>query len=125
MNALVRRGRAWAPSVKAAALFVLPLPLLVAILSALIAGDVLRFALAGWALGCFWGAGLLVLRALAAEARYFLGERADPPAVPLKLFSASLRARGCAGRHGRRTHARRRAPVRRAWRRGTCCILRT
>jgi hypothetical protein len=96
MNALVRRGRAWAPSVKAAALFVLPLPLLVAILSALIAGDVLRFALAGWALGCFWGAGLLVLRALAAEARYFLGERADPPAVPLKLFSAVLTALGAA-----------------------------
>jgi hypothetical protein len=96
MNAFLRRGRAWAPSVKAAALFLLPLPLMVAILSALIAGDVLRFALAGGALGCFWGAGLLVLRALATEARYCLGELADPSSAPLKLFSAVLTTLGAA-----------------------------
>jgi hypothetical protein len=96
MNAVVRRCRAWAPAVKAAALFVLPLPLLLAILSALIADDMPRLALAGGALGCFWGAGLLVLGALAAEARYLLGECPDPPAVPLKLFSAVLTALGAA-----------------------------
>jgi 5-bromo-4-chloroindolyl phosphate hydrolysis protein len=96
MNNLVQRGRAWAPATKAAALFLLPLPLFLAVLGALIAGDVSRLSLAGGALGCLWGAGALVFRALAAEARYFLGELPDPPRVPMKLISALLTAIGAA-----------------------------
>jgi 5-bromo-4-chloroindolyl phosphate hydrolysis protein len=96
MNTLLRRGRAWAPATKAAALFLLPLPLAFAVLGALIAGDVSRLSLAGGALGCFWGAGALVFRALAADARYFLGELPDPPRVPMKLLSALLTALGAA-----------------------------
>jgi 5-bromo-4-chloroindolyl phosphate hydrolysis protein len=37
---------------------------------------------------------VIAVRALAAEARYFLGERPDPPAIPLKLLSAALTALG-------------------------------
>jgi hypothetical protein len=93
MNALVPL-RTWAPTVKAAVLFVLPLPLAVAAVSALITGDLIRLALAGGALACLWGAGVLVLRALVADARYFLGERHDPPMMPLKLLSAAMTAPG-------------------------------
>jgi 5-bromo-4-chloroindolyl phosphate hydrolysis protein len=96
MNGLLLRGRAWAPVVKSAALFLLPLPLLLAAIASLVAGDLGRLALAGSGLGCFWGAGVLSWRALVAEARYFLGERADPPVVPLKLVSAVLTAIGAA-----------------------------
>jgi hypothetical protein len=96
MNGLMRRGLAWAPAAKTAALFLLPLPLMLAILGALIAGDLTRLALAGGALAGFWGAGVLALSALAAEARYFLGEQPDPPAVPLKLLSAIMTALGAA-----------------------------
>ena len=39
LSGAVRRGRAWAPVAKAAALFVLPAPLALASLAALIAGD--------------------------------------------------------------------------------------
>ena len=94
--ALIRWARAWAPAVTTAALFLLPLPLGFAVLAALIAGDLNRLAMAGGALACIWGAGILALRALAGEARYFLGERPDPPAVPLKLLSAVLTALGVA-----------------------------
>jgi hypothetical protein len=45
-------------------------------------------------LACFWGAGALSWRALAAEARYLLGDRADLPLVPLKIVSAFLTAAG-------------------------------
>jgi hypothetical protein len=41
-----------------------------------------------------WGAGALMWRALVAEARYFLGERPDPPAFPLKAASLTLTALG-------------------------------
>jgi len=94
--ALMRRARAWAPVAKTAALFVLPAPLGLAAVAALITGDLNRLALAGGALVCIWGAGILTLRALAEEARYFLGERPDPPAIPLKLLSAGLTALGAA-----------------------------
>ena len=52
-----------------------------------------------------WSAGTLSWRALAAEARYFLGERTDPPKLPLKGISAALTALGAAlaataGGHG-------------------------
>jgi hypothetical protein len=86
--------RAWAPAAKAAALFLLPTPLLLAALAALIRGDLSRLGLTGGALVSFGGAALLACAALAAQARYFLGQRPDPPAVPLKLLSAVLTAIG-------------------------------
>lgn len=94
MHPLVRRGLAWAPATKAAALLLLPLPLLVASIAALIDGDVSRLALAGGALVSLWGSGILVLRGLMGEVRYLLGDRPEPPAVPLKLLSASLTSVG-------------------------------
>jgi 5-bromo-4-chloroindolyl phosphate hydrolysis protein len=45
-------------------------------------------------LASLWTAGVLVTRALAAEARYLLGERLDPPATPWKLLSAAFTAVG-------------------------------
>src|SRR5262245_20549195 len=89
-----RRIGAWAPTAKAAALFLLPLPLIVALLGALISGNAPRAAFTSGSLACLWGGALLVARALVAEARYFLGERPDPPAIPLKLLSAVLTAVG-------------------------------
>lgn len=89
-----QRGRAWAPVLKATALFVLPLPLLFAIIAALVAGDVERVGLAAGALGSIWTAGLLSWRALVAEARYMLGERAELPRVPRKAISAVLTSLG-------------------------------
>lgn len=105
MRGLIKRARVWAPVAKAAALFILPLPLLLAVLADLIAGDMGRLARTGGALACFWGAGVLSWRALVAEARYFLGARPDPPAMPLKLVSAVITAGGAflaatAGGHG-------------------------
>lgn len=91
---LVKLGRAWAPVAKAAALFVLPLPLIPAAVLELVHGDLVRFALAGGGLACLWGAGALAAAALAAEARYFLGQRADPPRLPLKLLSLLATALG-------------------------------
>lgn len=96
MKPLLRRGIAWAGAARAAALFVLPLPLLVAITAALVRGDVNRLALSGGALALLWGAGILDFKALVAEARYFLGEAPDPPVVPLKTVSAILTAIGVA-----------------------------
>ena len=89
-----RRGRAWAATGKAAALFLLPLPLLVALVAALVAGDAGKAAFASGALACLWGGAVLVMKALVGEARYFLGERPDPPAVPLKLLSGLLTVGG-------------------------------
>jgi 5-bromo-4-chloroindolyl phosphate hydrolysis protein len=105
MDELLRQGRAWVPVLKAAALFVLPLPLLLAFVAALVAGDVGRLAAIGGSLACFAGAGVLTWRGLVAQARYFLGERLDPPAIPLKAVSAGLTALGTglaagAGGHG-------------------------
>jgi 5-bromo-4-chloroindolyl phosphate hydrolysis protein len=94
--ARVTWARAWAPAGKAAALFLLPIPLVIAVVGALIQGDLDRLALSGGALTCLWGAGALALRALTGEARYLLGERPDPPAIPLKLLSAVLTALGAA-----------------------------
>jgi 5-bromo-4-chloroindolyl phosphate hydrolysis protein len=90
----MRRLRAWAPAAKAAALFLLPAPLLAALVANLVGGNALRAAFTAGALGAMWTAGALVLRALAAEARYLLGERLDPPTVPWKLLSAALTAAG-------------------------------
>jgi 5-bromo-4-chloroindolyl phosphate hydrolysis protein len=94
MNDILRQGRAWMPVLKSAALFVLPLPLVISAAVALFNGEVSRLALIGAGLASLWGAGALVWRALVAEARYYLGQRLDPPAVPLKLASAALTALG-------------------------------
>ena len=96
MKGALRRGLVWASAARSAALFVLPLPLLAAVVGALVAGDLGRLVLAGGALGAFWSSGTRVFRALAAEARYLLGERTDPLAVPLKLLTAGLTALGAA-----------------------------
>lgn len=105
MHPLVRRGLAWAPATKAAVLLLLPLPLLLAAVIALANHEIGRFWLAGGALASLWGSGALVLRGLVSEARYLLGERPDPPAVPLKLLAAGLTTVGVtlgafAGGHG-------------------------
>jgi len=94
MDDLLRQGRAWVPVLKATALFVLPLPLLPALVVALFGGDVGRIAAVGGALAAFATAGILTWRGLVAQARFFLGQRLDPPAVPLKLTSAVLTAVG-------------------------------
>lgn len=91
---MLRRLRAWAPAGKAVALLLLPAPLLVALVANLVGGSAVRTALTAGALAALWTAGALVMRALAAEARYLLGERLDPPAIPWKLLSAALTAAG-------------------------------
>jgi hypothetical protein len=90
----IRRLRAWAPTGKAAALFLLPLPLVIALVANLIGDNAARAASTAGALASLWTAGALATRALAGEARYLLGERLDPPAVPWKLLSAVLTAVG-------------------------------
>ncbi len=93
---LARRGRAWAPVLKAAMLFLLPLPLGFAFIVALVTGEFVRFAAITGALVAFTVAGLLTWRALVAEARFFLGERLDMPAVPFRIVSTFLTAVGAA-----------------------------
>lgn len=94
MSELLRQGRAWVPVLKSAALFVLPLPLVLAFIAALIGGDVGRLAAVGGAIAAFTGAGVFTWHGLMAQARFFLGQRLDPPAVPLKSTSAVLTALG-------------------------------
>ena len=105
MDELLRQGRAWVPVLKSAALFVLPFPLLLAFVVALVGGDVGRLAVIGGAIAAFAGAGVFTWRGLVAQARFFLGQRLDPPALPLKTTSAILTALGTAlaagaGGHG-------------------------
>jgi hypothetical protein len=90
VNVQLQRGLAWAAAGKALALFMLPAPLLLSILGALITGDVGRFAFSAAALGSLWGAGVIALRGLIAEARYVTGEQPEPAALPLKLMSGVL-----------------------------------
>ena len=94
MDELLRQGRAWVPVLKSAALFVLPLPLLLTFVVALVGGDVGRLAAIGGAIAAFTAAGVLTWRGLVAQARLFLGQRLDPPALPLKSTSAVLTALG-------------------------------
>jgi hypothetical protein len=96
MDELFRLGRAWAPVAKTGILFVLPLPLLVSTIWALGSGQMTQFMLAGGALAALWGAGFLTLRGLVGEARFLLGQRIDPPAVPFKLFGLLLSGMGAA-----------------------------
>lgn len=93
---VLRRGRAWAPVLKTAVLFVLPLPLGLAFIVALITGEFGRFAAICGSLAAFTIAGLLTWRALVAEARFFLGERLDLPVVPFKIVSTFLTTIGAA-----------------------------
>ena len=92
----VNRARAWAPVLKSAALFILPVPLPFAALGALIGDDIQRLAFSGGALACFWTAGILCWQALVAEARYMLGDRLDLPPIPRKLVSAVFTTSGAA-----------------------------
>jgi hypothetical protein len=94
MDELLRLGRAWAPVLKTALLFVLPLPLVVASLWSLGSGQMTGFALASGALAALWGAGIVTLRGLIGEARFLLGQALDPPAAPLKLFGLGLTGLG-------------------------------
>ena len=94
MDELLRQGRAWVPVAKSAALFVLPFPLLLAFVVALVAGDFGRLAAIAGAIAAFSIAGVLTWRALVAQARYYLGQQLDPPPIPLKLVSAGLTALG-------------------------------
>jgi 5-bromo-4-chloroindolyl phosphate hydrolysis protein len=93
MRALTR-ARARAAVAKAAVLFVLPAPLVLATVGAMVADDTARLALSAAALGSLWGAGVLAWRALAAEARYVLGDELDLPLIPGKLLSAVLTVGG-------------------------------
>jgi 5-bromo-4-chloroindolyl phosphate hydrolysis protein len=92
----LRRGRAWAPVTKAAALFVLPAPLALAAMAALVQSDFGQFGLSAGALASIWSAGALAWRGAVAEARYLLGEQADLPRVPFKLLSTITTAGGAA-----------------------------
>jgi 5-bromo-4-chloroindolyl phosphate hydrolysis protein len=91
---IVRRGRAWAPTVKSAVLFLAPLPLAAATLAALINDDLAQALLSGCALTCIWGAGALAFQGLAGEARYSLNEQETLPRLRLKLLSALLTGAG-------------------------------
>ena len=90
------RLRARLRVVKSAALFLLPLPLLLVIVGALVAGEMGRLSMAAGALASFWTAGLLAWRALAIEMRYLCGEQIDVDRLPRKLSSALLTAGGAA-----------------------------
>ena len=94
MDDLLRRGWAWLPVLKSAALFLLPFPLLLAIVVALVAGDFGRLGAISGAIAAFFAAGVFTWRGLAAQARYYLGQRLDPPALPLKAIAAALTALG-------------------------------
>jgi hypothetical protein len=94
MRLKVPRQFAWAAVSKPAALFVLPLPLLIAVAAALVGGDLRALALAGGALTCFWSAGALAFRGLLEETRYRLGKRLVPAAFPWKRLSALPTALG-------------------------------
>jgi 5-bromo-4-chloroindolyl phosphate hydrolysis protein len=64
--------------------------------AALVAGDASRFAIVASALACIWTAGVVAWKALVAEARYWLGARPEPPAVPMKLVSGVMTSAGAA-----------------------------
>jgi 5-bromo-4-chloroindolyl phosphate hydrolysis protein len=92
----VARLRAGFTMLKAAALLVLPLPLLIVIAAALIADDTPRLALAAGSLASFWTAAVLTWRGLLTETRYLLGDRIGLTWMPRKLSGAILTASGAA-----------------------------
>ncbi len=94
MGSKLRRRFARAALAKPAALFLLPLPLLIAIAASLVAGDAYRLALTGGALTSFWAAGVLATRGIVEEVRHRLGERLLPAAFPWKRLSVLPTALG-------------------------------
>ena len=90
----LERARVSLSTAKSAALFLLPVPVAFALVGALVAGDAGRAAFSSMALVCLWAAAVLVLRALVAEGQHYLGQRTDPPLIPLKLLSAVLTTAG-------------------------------
>lgn len=92
----VARLRAGLTLLKAAALFVLPLPILIVLVGALINDDTRRLVLASTSLGCFFSAGVLTLRGLVTEMRYTLGDQIGLAWRPRKLAGAVLTAAGAA-----------------------------
>ena len=94
MGRTLRPRFAKAALAKPAALFLLPLPLLIAIVASLVAGDAYRLALTGGALTSFWAAGVLATRGLVEEVRHRLGERLLPAVFPWKRLSALPTALG-------------------------------
>ena len=80
------------PVAKSAALFALSVPFFVDFVVALFSSDVVRVGIATGALASIGAASVLTLRALIAQAHYFLGRRDDPPLLPLKAISAALTA---------------------------------
>lgn len=93
---ILARARLRFSPLKSAALFILPLPLLIAAITGLVDDDTSRLALSASALGSFWTAGFLTLTALTAEMRYRLGDQFDLPAFPHKLVAALLTTLGAA-----------------------------
>jgi 5-bromo-4-chloroindolyl phosphate hydrolysis protein len=93
---VAERLTAWASVARALALFILPSPLLFAILAAAIAADGSRLAWTVGALAAFWSAGAATWTGLVAETKYLLGDRADLPAVPGKLVGTILTGAGSA-----------------------------
>jgi 5-bromo-4-chloroindolyl phosphate hydrolysis protein len=96
VKAPLARLRARLRVATSAALFLLPLPLLIVIAGALIAGNMQRLTLAASALACFWAAGVLTWRGLAGETRYVLGEQIDLDRIPRKFLGALVTAGGAA-----------------------------
>lgn len=94
MGRTLRPRFAKAALLKPAALFLLPLPLLIAIVASLVAGDAYRLALTGGALTSFWAAGVLATRGLVEEVRHRLGERLLPAVFPWKRLSVLPTALG-------------------------------
>lgn len=88
MRPTLARTFAWTALGKPFVLFLLPLPLLVAMAVALAGGDLPRLALTGGALASFWSAGGLAFRGILEETRYRLGQRLVPAAFPWKRLSA-------------------------------------
>ena len=89
---LIRKGRAWVPVAKSAALFALSVPFFLDFVVSLFGSDIVHVGVATGALAAIGSASVLTLRALILQARYFLGERPDPPLLPLKSISAALTA---------------------------------
>ena len=85
-KASLARLRARLTMATSAALFLLPLPLMIVIAGALIADDIERLTLAASALASFWMAGVLTWRGLASEMGYVLGERIDLDRIPRKFM---------------------------------------
>jgi 5-bromo-4-chloroindolyl phosphate hydrolysis protein len=92
----VARLRAGLTLFKVAALMLLPLPLLIVLVGALINDDTRRLVLAATSLGCFFSAAVVTWRGLVAEMRYTLGDQVALAWMPRKLSGAVLTAAGAA-----------------------------